>query len=103
MQESLTRQLAIAASTTKAPSEIDQYDEMAARQHLVGLARLFQDEDLVEQVARRLYAYTHRTLWSEAESAVRNQYLVQALNIFDALRDLIADEVNPPPPGAERE
>jgi hypothetical protein len=86
--ESLAKLLAYAVG-----GDPDHYDELDARIHLLGFARVIQDEDLVVEIAKRLHASKSLLLWDDAHSDIRNMYIMEALNVLDALRDLITEEL----------
>ena len=77
-------------------------DVFDARIVLNGLVRVLRDEDLPVEIAKRLYEHDREILWPNGENrweeittAERNNMILKALNVLDALRDLITDELYP--------
>ena len=76
-------------------------DHLETKMWLRDLQRALQDEDLVLEVAKRLYEHDRGRMfpggeyqWDEVTTAERNNYIMKALNTLDALRDIIAEEVS---------
>lgn len=91
--ESLARLLTIASGGD--PDGDEGLNLLEARLWLTGLARLLQDEDLVIEIAKRIYAYNHPSPWEDAPQHIRNGVILDALRTLDAFRDLITEELNP--------
>lgn len=94
--ESLARLLVIA--TGGDPDGAEGLDELEGRIWLGGIAKLVQDEDVVFAVAQRIYENKRKVrdldpVWEEAPAPVRNDYIFRALDVLDALRDLITEEL----------
>lgn len=88
--ESLAKLLAISTGGTPDDTGLD---ELEARIWLGGFARIVQDEDLVVEIAKRLHAAKNQGLWDDAHPRDRNDYIYAAMNVLDALRDLITEEL----------
>jgi hypothetical protein len=76
-------------------------DHLETKMWLRNLQRALQDEDLVVEIAKRLYEHDRGRMWPGGENqwddvtvAERNSYVFKALNALDALRDIIAEEVS---------
>lgn len=98
--ESLARLLAV--SLGRDPNSPDfGADELDARIILHGLVRVLRDEDLAEELGRRLYEHERPAgdpaipAWEDLYLSERNNYILKALNVLDALRDLISEELYP--------
>lgn len=91
--EPLARLLTIA--TGGDPDGDEGLNLLEARIWLGGLVRVLQDEDLVVELAKRIYAHNHPSPWEEAPPHIRNGVILDALRTVDALRDLITEELNP--------
>lgn len=74
-------------------------DELDARITLNGLVRVLRDEDLAVELGRRLYesrvVISKSPSWDELDAENRNHCILQALDVLDALRDLINEELYP--------
>jgi hypothetical protein len=68
-------------------------DELDARIILHGLVRVVQDEDLVLELAIRLCEHRYGD-WTTQDQGVRNECIENALEVMDAFRDLITEELS---------
>lgn len=70
----------------------DRYDVLAARQYLGALLKIVQDELIVDGIAQRLCEH-HYGLWDNQPPEVHNDCTLQTMNVLDALRDIIAEDL----------
>jgi hypothetical protein len=92
--DSLARLLTVASGYDVHDGDPDDLDTLEARQFLRGLARVLQDEDLVEEIAKRLHDHNHPAPWEVSPPNIRNQSIFKTLDVLDALRDLITEELS---------
>lgn len=99
--ESLAKLLAISMGHDPHSPEFG-VDEMEARIILNGLVRVLRNEDLATEIAKRLYEHQRERLWPNGENtweditlAERNNMILKAMNVLDALNDLIIEDLYP--------
>ena len=96
--ESLIRLITIAQGKDPDSGEEFGLDMLETRIWLQGLVRALADEDLAAELGRRLYEHERPSdlpAWEDLYLSERNNHVLKALNVLDALRDLITEELFP--------